>query len=165
MKSRRRVNSTFFLLISSVANCREKILMSIGKMNCIAAVFFFGFFAVSSRAQHMPFDGQWEGTLQREGSEVRVSVRFTSTASGVEGTMTMPTVGMFRQPLSKISLKLPQLHFEQENLAAIFDGNLQGDQISGNLQIIGLAGKFYLKRSQDEPLPYTQEEVHFRNGD
>ena len=138
--------------------------MTTGRANGIAAVCFLLFFAVAARALDTPLDGQWEGTLQREGSEARVSVRFRSTASGVEGTMTMPTVGMFRQPLSKIGLKLPQLHFEQENLEAIFDGELQGDQISGNLQIIGLAGKFHLRRSPDEPLPYTQEEVRFQNG-
>lgn len=135
------------------------------KVILIAAALFWVFLAASPLVAQTPIDGQWQGMLLREGSEAKVSVHFKTTASGVEGTMTMLTVGMFRQPLSKITLNLPQLHFEQENLAAIFDGEIRADQISGNLQIIGLAGKFHLKRSQDEPLPYTQEEVHFRNGD
>src|SRR5262249_46170760 len=75
----------------------------------------------------------------------------------------MPSVGMFRQPLSKITFNFPQVHFE-ENLAAIFDGEISGDQIVGNLQVIGLTGKFYLRSAKEEPLPYKQEEVRFRNG-
>ena len=78
--------------------------------------------------------------------------------------MTMLSVGMFRQPLSNVILNSPQIHFEQKNLAAVFDGEVRGDQITGSLKIIGLNATFHLRRSKDEPLPYTQEEVRFRNG-
>src|SRR5215813_1105213 len=152
------------LSFNILGNCRERNLMIARRVNLIAVLSWL-FLAAPAHVAQTPLDGHWQGMLLRDGSEVKVSVLFKRTASSLEGTMTMLTVGMFRQPLSKITLNLPQLHFEQENLAAILDGEIRADQISGNLQIIGLAGKFYLKRSQDEPLPYTQEEVHFRNGD
>ncbi len=76
----------------------------------------------------------------------------------------MPSVGMFRQPLSNISLKTSEAHFEQENIGAVFDGEIRNDKITGNLQVIGLTGTFYLERAKEEPLPYKQEEVRFRNG-
>src|SRR5215813_12684968 len=151
------------LSFNILGNCRQRSVMIARRVNLIAVLSWL-FLAAPAHVAQTPLDGHWQGMLLREGSEVKVSVLFKPTASGVEGTMTMLTLGMFRQPLSKISLNLPRLHFEQENLAAIFDGEVHGDQISGDLQIIGLPGKFYLKRSQDQPLPYKQEEVRFRNG-
>lgn len=130
----------------------------------IAAILLCAFFAASARAPQVSLEGQWEGALVREGSEAEVTINFRTTVNGVEGTMTMPSVGMFRQPLSKIAFDAPKAHFEQENVAAVFEGVVRGDQIAGDLQIIGLNGTFYLKRGKEEALPYKQEEVRFRNG-
>lgn len=130
----------------------------------VAAVVLCALLTASVYAAQTSLDGQWEGGLVREDSEARVTINFKTTDNGIEGTMTMPTVGMFRQPLSKIAFNSPKAHFEQENVAAVFDGVIHGNEISGDLQIIGLNGKFYLKRGKEEPLPYKQEEVRFRNG-
>jgi uncharacterized protein len=117
-----------------------------------------------SLAAQQPLDGPWEGALVREGAEAKITVNFKETAGVTEGTMTMLSVGMFRQPLSKLICESPKVHFEQENLAAVFDGEVHSDKISGRLQVIGLTGTFYLQRSSNQPLPYHQEEVRFRNG-
>lgn len=133
-------------------------------MSFVAAIVLCAFIAASVHAAQVSLDGQWEGTLVREGSEAKVIVNFKTTAGGVEGTMTMPSVGMFRQPLSKITFNSPKAHFEQENVAAVFDGVVRGDELSGDLQIIGLNGTFHLRRAREGPLPYRQEEVRFQNG-
>ena len=52
----------------------------------------------------------------REGSEATVSAIYKPTANGFNGTMTVLSVGMFRQPLSDVILNSPQIHFEQKNL-------------------------------------------------
>src|SRR5689334_19408165 len=95
----------------------------------VVAVVTCLFVAAPVRAAQVSLDGQWEGALVRERSEARVILNFRTTADGVEGTMTMPSVGMFRQPLSKIALDSPRVHFEQENVAAVFDGVVRGDNI------------------------------------
>lgn len=134
-------------------------------INFITAIFLCAFLVASSQAAQTSLEGQWDGTLARQGSEAKVTINFKTTAGGeIEGTMTMPSVGMFRQSLSKISFNSPKIHFEQENVAAVFDGEIQGDKFTGDLQIIGLNGTFYLKRGKEEPLPYKQEEVRFQNG-
>lgn len=133
-------------------------------LNFIAAAVICVLLFASSGAAQTSLDGQWQGALMREGAEAEVTVNFKTTANGVEGTMTMPSVGMFRQSLSKIAFNSPKAHFEQENVAAVFDGNIQADKISGDLQIIGVNGTFYLKRGREKPLPYKQEEVRFKNG-
>jgi hypothetical protein len=136
----------------------------VDRVAILVTVLFFIFPAASSHAEQTPLDGRWEGALVREGSEAKIIVNFKTTARGIGGTMTMANVGMFRQPLSKITFDAHQAHFEQENLAAIFDGEIRADQIAGNLKVVGLTGTFHLKRSTDELLPYKQEEVRFRNG-
>jgi uncharacterized protein len=93
-----------------------------------------------------------------------VTLNFKDKQGSDGETMTMLSVGMFRQPLTNISYSSSNVHFEQENVAAVFDGEIRADTINGSLQIIGLAGAFHLQRSKEEPLPYSQEEVRFRNG-
>src|SRR5215468_2672752 len=122
MKSRRRVNSTLcFFRFNIFGDCCERNTTISRKVNLIAAALFWGFFAATPHVAQTPLAGQWQGMLLREGSEAKVSVNFKPTPAGIEGTMTMLTVGMFRQPLSKITVNLPQLHFEQSNLDAIFE--------------------------------------------
>ncbi len=132
--------------------------------NIIATALLCTSLAGFSRAAQVSLDGQWEGVLSREGSEAKVTLNFKDKQGPHEGTMTMLSVGMFRQPLTKIAYRSSKVHFEQENLAAVFDGEIRTNTINGNLQIIGLNGEFHLQRSKDEPLPYRQEEVRFRNG-
>src|SRR5262249_51194855 len=99
----------------------ERNVKLIRKVNLIIATLFWLLVAASSYTAQTALDGEWQGALVREGSEAKVIVNFKKIANGFDGTMTMPTVGMFRQPLSKITLSSPQVHFEQDNLAAIFD--------------------------------------------
>jgi hypothetical protein len=98
----------------------KKNLVAVKTSNSLLAVLFCFSLAHCCHAQQTLIDGEWEGALVREGSEAKISINFKATTSGIEGTMTMPTVGMFRQPLSKIAFSSPRAHFEQENLAAIF---------------------------------------------
>jgi hypothetical protein len=79
------------------------ILMMARVISFVATFAFCTFLTASVHAAQTTLDGQWEGALVREGSEAKVTINFKTTASGVEGTMTMPTVGMFRQPCSKIA--------------------------------------------------------------
>jgi pimeloyl-ACP methyl ester carboxylesterase len=121
-------------------------------------------FTIAAAATPSQLEGYWEGSLDREASVAPVAVTISRTTDGLAGQMSMPSVGMFRQPLSDITVHLPKVHFQQQNLAATFDGQIDGDQIQGRLEMIGVTGTFHLKRSREQPLPYSQEEVHFRNG-
>ncbi len=74
--------------------------------NLIVAVLFCIFLAAPAHAEQSSLDGEWEGALVREGSEAQIVVNFRTSARGIDGTMTMPTVGMFRQRLSKKGISL-----------------------------------------------------------
>jgi hypothetical protein len=64
--------------------------------------------AAFSRAVQGSLDGQWERVLSRQGSEAKVSLRFKDVKGSLEGTMTMLSVGMFRQPLTTFLLIHPK---------------------------------------------------------
>src|SRR5262245_36642956 len=91
-----------FFRFNIFGDCCERNTTISRKLNLIAAALFWVFFAATPHVAQTPLAGQWQGMLLREGSEAKVSVNFKPTPNGIEGTMTMLTVGMFRQPLSKI---------------------------------------------------------------
>jgi len=72
--------------------------------------------AAHSSATQTLLAGEWQGVLAQEGSEASVSIMFKPAANEFSGTMTMSSVGMFRPPLSKVTVNGPKVHFEQENL-------------------------------------------------
>src|SRR5215510_5304534 len=100
--------------------------MATRSVNLIVAALLCTSLAAFSHAAQSSLDGQWEGTLVRENSEAKITLNFRTTADGIEGTMNMPSVGMFRQPLSKITINSSKIHFEQDNIVAVFDGETQG---------------------------------------
>lgn len=158
------VASVFFCCLLALTATYGEIFSMIRTLNLIAGIFFLTFSVVFAQGAQTLLDGEWQGALMREGSEAEVFLNFKITADGIQGTMSMPSVGMFRQPLSNIALSSSKAHFEQENIGAIFDGEIRDGKIIGNLQVIGLTGTFHLERAKEEPLPYKQEEVQFRNG-
>jgi pimeloyl-ACP methyl ester carboxylesterase len=120
--------------------------------------------ASAPSSAQQPLTGHWEGFLQRQGSTAAVSLDLTVGGGVAKGTMTMPSVGMFREPLSNITYRSSLMHFEQQNLDAVFDGDIQGDRITGRMRFIWLTGTFSLHRANERPLPYTQQDVTFRDG-
>ena len=127
----------------------------------LVAITFSG---VSQGTDEPSLIGHWEGALVHEGYESSEKLDFKPAGSQIAGTMTMPDVGMFKQPLTNVGFHSPAAHFEPLNLAAIFDGELKADAITGKLEVIGVQATFYLHRSTEEALPYRQEEVRFVNG-
>lgn len=110
--------------------------------------------------------GHYEGSIQVLGTDIPVRADF----SEANATMDIPIQGVMGMPLGNVSFDDPDVHFEITETGAVFDGELKGDEISGQLRQSGIVGSFYLKRTEkavivEEPLPYRQEDVSFKNGD
>lgn len=121
----------------------------------------------TSNAAQNSIDGHWEGALLREGDELKVTADFKIEAGKLKGTIDSPDAGGLGIPLIKISFESPKLHFELPPAAGgfIFDGEVKGDTIAGNLKVFGRQpATFALKRTPRQPIAYKQEEVHFQNG-
>lgn len=115
----------------------------------------------------------WEGGISILGSELKISVDFTTTGDSLKGTIDIPQQGAKDLALKNISFKQPKIHFELPAGPglAIFDGESRADSINGAFSQSGINGTFHLVRRekknftvQEPPVPYNQTEVTFHNG-
>ena len=95
---------------------------------------------------HESIDGLWEGaTLYRDGNLITM-VNFSTGKEGLEETLDFPQIGRQGLKLSNVSFESPKVHFELAEFATVFDGELQGDTISGEFTDPGGSGHFSLIR-------------------
>jgi pimeloyl-ACP methyl ester carboxylesterase len=121
--------------------------------------------------------GRWEGAIVVLGSELGMSVDFTTGDSGLSATMDIPQQSAKGLPLRQVRYEAPTVHFELLGGPglAVFEGTLDGDSIVGSFSQSGVTGTFYLRPAgaaksavpppPAEPVPYFEEEVTFTNGD
>ncbi|HXT68853.1 MAG TPA: alpha/beta fold hydrolase [Vicinamibacterales bacterium] len=126
-------------------------------------VFLF-VFSHSFSAAVPQLDGHWEGAIAQPAGELKMTVEFVRQGDIARGTFTLPAVGAFKWPL-KITGDSPKVRFALPTGLA-FDGELQGDTISGRVQSPtgGHVDPFLLKRTKAPAVPYTEEEVRFQSG-
>lgn len=142
---------------------------------CLFLLFLFLFNPVYSQPK---LDGSWSGNIQIMGSELAIDIKFKTEPDSIRGTIDIPQQNAKDLKLTHISFDAPKVYFElSAATAAVFEGELQADSITGKFLQAGMEGKFYLKKTGDETniiktppeqtevLPYNHEEVTFINGD
>jgi pimeloyl-ACP methyl ester carboxylesterase len=126
----------------------------------------------SSHAQTL-VDGPWHGVIAIAGIELRIGVDFSSTGDSVRGTIDIPQQKAMDLALRNIRYRGDSISFELPAGpgVAMFDGVLTGDSIVGTMRQGGGSGTFHLTQgalapepADEGPVPYTQEEVTFTNG-
>lgn len=137
---------------------------------------FFGL-AGSSVVGRSVIDGTWSGTIEIMGEKLEFMIHFRTDGGVIQGTMDVPLQGVTGLPLKDVLQDGPKISFKLETPQAIatFEGEIEGDKITGSFEQGGMAGSFTLIRSEEkakpepakprEPLPYNEEEVTFQNGD
>ena len=126
--------------------------------------------------QQQSIDGAWNGSLTIGPQTLRITVRFTTSETGLRATIDIPQQGATGVQLQNVSYDDSRVYMELPAGPglAVFDGRQVGDSIGGAFTQAGLGGTFFLKRSSQaaamaeeppEPLPYAEEEVTFHNAD
>ena len=126
--------------------------------------------------QQQSIDGAWNGSLTIGPQTLRITVRFTTSETGLRATIDIPQQGATSVQLQNVSYDDSRVYMELPAGPglAVFDGRQVGDSIGGAFTQAGLGGTFFLKRSSQaaampkeppEPLPYAEEEVTFHNAD
>src|SRR5215475_7866023 len=120
--------------------------------------------ATSLCAQKKQLDGHWEGAITQPAGDVKIIADFTTESDTAKGTLSLPAAAVFKWPL-KIDHASSNVKFRLPN-GTLFDGELQGDTISGKVPSPtgGHTDPFYLKRKPPAELPYKEEEVRFQSG-
>ncbi len=73
-------------------------------------------------------------------------VHFESREERIQGTLDFPQIGRRGLPLSKVSFEPPKVHFVLREFDTVFDGELNGDTISGEFVDPDGSGPFSLQR-------------------
>lgn len=126
------------------------------------------FFTAAVNAQTAALAGHWEGAISREGKNWRVWLDITAENSTADGTADFPDYGLYAMPVSAAveENKATITVKDGGNTAAVFNGAINADEITGEWKGLNLTASFQLKRTKPVPLAlYVEEEVSFRNGD
>jgi len=122
-------------------------------------------------------DGAWKGGISIMGQELGITVKFESGPDSIRGTIDIPQQNAENLKLIDVNFTSPKVYFvlPAGQGQAVFDGELQGDSITGKFTQSGLEGTFRILKFTDgiiedkhnnvEHVPYKQEEVTFMNGD
>ncbi len=91
-------------------------------------------------------DGDWEGATLYTQRDLVTIVHFESREERIQGTLDFPQIGRRGLALSKVSFEPPKVHFELREFRTVFDGELNGDTISGEFVDPDGSGPFSLQR-------------------
>ncbi len=149
------------------------------KFISIYIVFLFSILLIHPTYSQQVIDGSWSGAIQIMGTELGIDVRFKTETDSIRGTIDIPQQNAKDLRLIHISFNSPKVYFElPAGTVAVFDGEMQGDSITGKFLQAGMEGKFNLKKTSEkteinipkveeipEELTYNSEKVTFYNGD
>ncbi len=149
---------------------------------------------VSSTRADENLQGTWQGAISIMGQELGIAAHFTGEGPALAVTLDIPMQKTMGLPMQNVSYEHPNVHFEIPGAAvATFEGKVEGDSISGDFLQSGMKGTFKLQKQSAEaavtgsdatapaatetaatesaeapnadPVPYTEEEVEFTNGE
>jgi pimeloyl-ACP methyl ester carboxylesterase len=112
-------------------------------------------------------DGHWEGVMDREGSKMAVRFDFKTQGGKTSIRFSSDSWMVMDWPVGELKYEPPKLHFNlggDSGDQTAFDGALDGDTIAGRFAGSEGKGSFSLRRVASVPLPYSIEDVSFRNG-
>ncbi|HEV2474194.1 MAG TPA: hypothetical protein VGS41_16070, partial [Chthonomonadales bacterium] len=129
----------------------------------------------SARAVDKGPAGDWQGTLH-VGTALRIVVHITKTGSGsLRATLDSPDQGAAGIPVQTVTLSKGDLVLELPNINGRYEGNLDGDRITGKftqngvsvpLILIRTLAPLKVRRPQEprKPYPYRVEQVSYPGG-
>lgn len=119
--------------------------------------------------------GKWNGLLNIQGTELRLTFNMTQNSDGYSTTMDSPDQGATNIPIAHTTFENPFIKFEDPRLGITYNGELKDDEIIGTFRQNGQefslnlskkeVQKTTVNRPQEpvEPYPYYSEPLTFEN--
>ncbi len=145
------------------------------KYKCMSRLLIVMTFLSLSSFSFGQITGDWFGTLQVQGVQLRMVLHISESEEGLVTTLDSPDQGAFGLAVEKTAFADPKLSLELTNLRAQFEGQLKQDSLLGFWLQAGRQFPLHfgrkakevakLKRPQEPslPFPYQVEEVIFEN--
>ena len=130
---------------------------------------------ISITATAQDIIGKWNGVLKVQGTQLRLVFNVTKSENGPTSTMDSPDQGANGIPVTKTTFENSKIKFEVANARIEYDGELDGDEITGTFKQGGQVfpmnlsrkaiEKEVVKRPQEPSKPYSyySEDVTFQN--
>ena len=130
---------------------------------------------ISITATAQDIIGKWNGVLKVQGTQLRLVFNVTKSENGLTSTMDSPDQGANGIPVTKTTFENSKIKFEVANARIEYDGELNGDEITGTFKQGGQVfpmnlsrkaiEKEVVKRPQEPSKPYSyySEDVTFQN--
>jgi dipeptidyl aminopeptidase/acylaminoacyl peptidase len=111
--------------------------------------------------------GKWEGKIIHDTKEWKLEFNFFESTGGLTGFFNLPEYSLYNLEASAISLKegIFRCEYSGKNSKAVFEGKLEGNNITGKWGGLDLKAEFYLNKSGTEPDLFETKEVTFQNKD
>ena len=130
--------------------------------------------ACGAAAAESPLAGDWIGTLEAQGQNLRLALHVSAApGGGLQATFDSLDQHASGIPVDEIRLELNIVRFSLKQAGATFQGKLIGDSIDGEFRQSGFAMKLVFHRGVAEgpkrpqnpapPYPYISEEAEFEN--
>ncbi len=115
--------------------------------------------------------GSWQGAIKISGIELKIEVHFQKKTDSLTAHIDIPQQGAKGLPLQNVTYNHPKVYFELSAGPGLakFEGEKQGERISGTFTQGAGSGTFEIKRTGEEEaqpvLAYRAEEVKVENGE
>ncbi|MDD4778017.1 MAG: alpha/beta fold hydrolase [Fermentimonas sp.] len=127
------------------------------------------FLLVASNIFSQDVTGIWSGSLNIQGTSLRIVFNIEKNDSTLVSTMDSPDQGAFGLPTTRTTHTDNKVEIVATGLGILYRGTFEGDSISGTFSQGGIPFPLTLKRAEEpvihrpqtpvEPLPYISEEI------
>ncbi|MCC6153732.1 MAG: alpha/beta hydrolase [Candidatus Hydrogenedentes bacterium] len=126
------------------------------------------FIAFAAHAANI--EGYWEGALTNNGQQCPIEIEFSKVDGKLTGKLSMPMYRWLGSPFNEVTVDGDNVHATLGYMSAnVLDARLEGRGknavIKGEWTVNKFKIPFTLARAERPALPYTIEEVTFKNGD
>jgi hypothetical protein len=118
-------------------------------MKTLTAIIILTLISFSMHGQDLA--GQWDGTLNVQGAQLRIVFHVNKNVQQFQTTMDSPDQGATGIPVTATSFNNPNVKFEIAALGMLYEGTISGDNISGEWKQSGRVFPLVLIRKSDHP--------------
>src|SRR5688572_29617774 len=95
--------------------------------------------------------GDWNGTLDVPGAQLRIVFHVIKTDSGYKTTMDSPDQNVSGIPVTTTDFSYPNVKFQISNLGVVYEGTVSDNRITGKWMQSGQTFPFVLSKTEDLP--------------
>lgn len=104
---------------------------------------------MSSTVLSQDLTGQWEGTLQVQGTQFRIVFHVIKTDNQYKSTMDSPDQQVNGIPVTATNFSYPDVKFEISNIGMVYEGTLSDNRITGEWMQSGQSFLLVLSKTED----------------